>query len=224
MIFKPQLVRLILAGRKTQTRRRVKPGELECRYRPGHSYAVQPGRGKAEVARIYILSVQAAMLHEISEDDARAEGFTASGEKTARRAFLDYWWELYREGPGHEGDPWYPVEIPVWAITFRLEQEERPRFLRPKSGYTSNPNEALPDEPEALDARTLNAMARANARDLAEHYRETIERCRRLALADRLAELQSEAQRVGIDVSGDLRLIEKRVESIERKLGQRFAA
>lgn len=223
MIFKPEHVRLILAGRKTQTRRHVKEGEERCRYRPGHSYAVQPGRGKPEVARIRVLDVRRVFLHEIDEADARAEGFKPNGERSARDAFLGVWWELHHEGPGREGSPEYPILIPVWAITFELEQEEQPRFLRPKSGYTADPHEALPDEPEALDAKTLNLMAAASARDLAERYEQIVQARRKLDLADRLRELESAAQSAGIDISKDMRVIERRVGSIEQRLRARAA-
>lgn len=134
MIFTPEHVRLIVEGRKTQTRRLVKkpdhplaigetgkfheflddankwappnferapyeyPGdgvyittykhggwldgsvcvEPEWTHRAlyiiGHTYAVQPGRGKPAVARIRITEIRREKLMNISEDDAADEG------------------------------------------------------------------------------------------------------------------------------------------------------
>ncbi len=66
MIFKPELVEKILAGEKTETRRKAKPDGAQ-RYVPGRTYAVQPGRTKKGVARIKVLSAEAEILKEITE-------------------------------------------------------------------------------------------------------------------------------------------------------------
>ena len=50
MIFRPKLVEKVLAGEKTEIRRKVKPGEAECRYKVGRTYVVQPGQTEAAVA------------------------------------------------------------------------------------------------------------------------------------------------------------------------------
>jgi hypothetical protein len=65
VIFRPALAQLVVEGRKTVTRRRVKfldgPERpwlaAECRYKVGRTYAVQPGRGKKAIGRIRILNV-----------------------------------------------------------------------------------------------------------------------------------------------------------------------
>jgi len=44
MLFKPELVRLILRGKKTGTRRKVEPGGTGCRYKVGRTYAVTSAR------------------------------------------------------------------------------------------------------------------------------------------------------------------------------------
>jgi hypothetical protein len=54
VIFRPKLVEKILAGEKTETRRVVKEGEVECRYNLSTTFAVQPKRTEPGVARILI--------------------------------------------------------------------------------------------------------------------------------------------------------------------------
>jgi hypothetical protein len=133
MIFKPRLVRLILAGKKTQTRR-PRRGEEECRYQVGRSYAVQPGRGMESVGRILITDVREELLHELTQPDAIREGFRTTEE------FFDYWRELYREGP-------VGLKVPVWVISFDLDRSHQPRLLHRQSerGYTINRHDALED-------------------------------------------------------------------------------
>ena len=104
MIFRPELVDLIVAGRKTETRRPVKPG-VGCRYQPGRSYAVQPGRGKRAVCRIDVRSARLECVGDIDDAAARREGFDS------REGFLDYWRGLY--GSMELGQK-------VWAIAFAV--------------------------------------------------------------------------------------------------------
>jgi uncharacterized protein YqfB (UPF0267 family) len=105
MIFKPELVELIKQGKKTMTRRPVKPGEKECRYKPNHAYALQPGRGKRGDEKITIVAVRQQRLDDISEKDAKREGFAN------KQAFVRYWIGLY----GH-----YDPDQLVWVISFVL--------------------------------------------------------------------------------------------------------
>lgn len=102
MIFKPDLLTLVLAGKKTQTRRPVKDG-VPCRYLPGRTYAAQPGRGKAGVARIRVLHVSLETVGMISFRDAQAEGF-----KSIYR-FYERWEEMHGPSKG-----W------CWRIQFEL--------------------------------------------------------------------------------------------------------
>ena len=88
MIFTPTLARAVADGRKTQTRRIVK-GDKPCRYKEGHDYAVQPGRGKQAITRLKVLEVREEPVGQVSHHDAKAEGF----RNTA--AFKAYWVRLY---------------------------------------------------------------------------------------------------------------------------------
>jgi hypothetical protein len=100
MGFKPELVTLIVAGEKTPTRREAKPGDTSLgimfrdpewrhqvrnggrlRWRVGQSYALQPGRGKHAVGRIAIAAIRyCSRASDISESDARTEGFATAEE------------------------------------------------------------------------------------------------------------------------------------------------
>jgi hypothetical protein len=115
VIFSPDLCELILAGKKTVTRRPVKwtdpprpllARQFPCRYKPGRSYAVQPGRGKKSVGRIRVLTVIESVCGAIDDEDARREGFRDA------EAFHTRWRSLY-------GDmaPWL-----AWRIEFELVQ------------------------------------------------------------------------------------------------------
>ena len=100
MIFKPELVNLILAGKKTQTRRPlfydIHGKVIPCRYKVGKTYAVQPGRGKHQVARIEILEVRRESWGAISEPDAIAEGFTAGWADGIQRPAYWHFWEYVK--------------------------------------------------------------------------------------------------------------------------------
>lgn len=105
MIFKPELIQKILSGEKTVTRRPLKAGEYECRYKVGRTYALQPGRGQRAVGRILVKAATPGFLEELrTTREARLEGFESVGD------FLAYWARLY-------GEPVY-LNQPVWRIRF----------------------------------------------------------------------------------------------------------
>lgn len=114
MLFQPHLCRMILNGRKTETRRLVQPGKAgaapRCYYRPGHSYRLERpmrldeanehqaavierrrrGRPpKKEIGRIQIMSVERGPLGAIDFAAARAEGFRTTAD------FKTYWVQLH---------------------------------------------------------------------------------------------------------------------------------
>lgn len=110
MNFTTEMLALVLAGKKTQTRRPVKANERENRWHlggdtdetineviqgkrlkwlAGREYAVCPGRGKKAVARMQLLSIRRERAIDISEADAIAEGFES------REAFWDKLRSLY---------------------------------------------------------------------------------------------------------------------------------
>jgi hypothetical protein len=156
MIFSPESIDLINRGVKTQTRRPVKGTESPCitddgktvgvvtvmgpqthpmddppmraKWRLGNTYAVCPGRGKRQVARIRLTSIRCERVGSISNDDARAEGIT--GEcgvyhygtrridelRGAAHAYWLLWQSLYPKS--------HPDDL-VWALGFELEEETK---------------------------------------------------------------------------------------------------
>lgn len=105
MIFRAEMLAKVLDGSKSETRRPVHANDMLSHYRPDKDYAVQPGRGKSAVARLYVTAVERAQLRDLTDEDARREGFT-DGEDFAR-----YWRELYGTF-----DPY----TEVWVIRFTL--------------------------------------------------------------------------------------------------------
>ncbi len=108
MIFSPDLATLVLAGGKTQTRRRVyydRDGRrLACTYSAGRDYAVQDRRGGRSLGRIKVLEVERVATFPISLTDAGAEGFDSPA------AFETRWIALYGQSPPGE----------CWRIAFEL--------------------------------------------------------------------------------------------------------
>jgi hypothetical protein len=88
LTFRLELAKLVRAGRKTETRRVVTPGQ-PYRLQPGDDVAVQPGRGKRALCRVTIESVERERLGDLDDRAARAEGFDSRDE------FFAYWRDLH---------------------------------------------------------------------------------------------------------------------------------
>ena len=80
--------------------------EWRLKWQVGRTYTVAPGRGKAGVARMRLLDIRKEPAIDISEEDARAEGFDS------REAFWDKLRSLY----GADVD----LTEPYYALTFEL--------------------------------------------------------------------------------------------------------
>lgn len=201
MIFQPELVKQILAGRKTMTRRPVKDGETSCRYRPGRVYAVQQGRGKAATTRITILGEpRQERLGDISLDDARREGFRT------REEFREYWAGLYGSH-----DP----ERLVWVLSFaKGDCTDRPHLLAarpggPEGDYTSIPARAVRGEGEAVERRLLEREAQKSRE---RHGGVVAAERERLLAAVGAVRLEAARQNAGSA------MVRKRLKSIEHQL------
>ncbi len=136
MIFGLEMYRAVLAGKKTQTRR------FKCRYEPGKSYALQPGRGKEAKHRITITEVRQERLGDITLRDARKEGFRTTQD------FRDYWTKLYQR---------FNPDAEIYVISFELgDTTDAPRLLgrHPGHDYVSSTAQALPNTAEEISAHT----------------------------------------------------------------------
>lgn len=120
MIFQ-HTIKQVLQCRKTQTRRIIKSEEVAIRgkynqiievvqngrtkWRIGQTYAVQSGRGQAQVARIRINKINSGYITRISSNDAIAEGFVD------RQEFLATWKTIHGDSA---------MNLRVWVITFEV--------------------------------------------------------------------------------------------------------
>jgi len=109
MNFRPELAAKVMAGQKTVTRRRMSNNPRSpwfrdrCSLVVGRSYAVCPGRGKAAIGRVIVISVRVSTLSYVGCSEAILEGFRTYGE------FVDAW-------TGINGS-WDPSER-VWRVAF----------------------------------------------------------------------------------------------------------
>jgi hypothetical protein len=120
MIFQYTWPQVVLRH-KTATRRVISPTEVAIRTRynkvstvkqngrtkwqVGATYAVQPGRGQSQIARIRLTRITRQQLSRITNAQARAEGFAD------RQAFLKTWQTIH--GPDR-------IDRTVWVIEFEL--------------------------------------------------------------------------------------------------------
>jgi hypothetical protein len=134
MIFGKRSIEGILSGKKTQTRRLVGDtsyitrdgtGEItrvihdkgrRVKWQVGKTYAVQPGRGKKQVARIRVLKIRREDVRYISQSDVIAEGFSCEHE------FWATWKALNDPGLQLEGNLFRRPDhlYDVWVLNFEL--------------------------------------------------------------------------------------------------------
>jgi hypothetical protein len=105
----------------------------------------------------------------------------------------------------------------------RKTQPDELRLLhkRPHHNYTDDPRLAAAGEPEAVDETTQNHIS--NAGRQADHARHDRDQERSLTddrdqLTRRLAELRQIARSRNVDVDADVRVIERRLDEIQRKI------
>jgi hypothetical protein len=126
----------VLSGEKTQTRRIRKNNHAGSftdgtyfavyntvtgypTWQVGRDYAVQPGRGKAQVARIRITGVRLEDVREISDGDVKAEGFETASD------FFITWCKMHDKSQMLPIVPDYFTGSIVWQGV-RSELQQRP--------------------------------------------------------------------------------------------------
>lgn len=86
-----------------------------------------------------------------------------------------------------------------------------------ESAYTSSPRSAISDAGEAVDEATAARYAQENRKRFKDDLEAERERRKRLPLSEQLERVVEDAQRRKADVSGDLRVIQKRIDAMQRK-------
>lgn len=169
MIFTPEHCELIKQELKTHTRRLKYPHhhfavgnqlgmktipdrvyERFSRYHSrlkwevGRTYAVCPGRGKHQVARIRLLGIRDERIQDISYDDIRAEGIKRTGPAPIETAYLmtgttdisELKFHLFRaefaalwDGINKKAGKFWSDNPEIWVLAFELCES-------PKAGET----------------------------------------------------------------------------------------
>lgn len=152
MNFRPELAEKVMAGEKTVTRRLVSDNPRSpwsakgCRFSVGQSVAVCPGRGKHAIGRVVVTAVHIEKIGNITEDEARREGFASIAE------FMDAWRAI--NGPLSNG--WDTV----WRVEFAVKPDIEPlwRAEMREHGFSE------PEITEIWDAGKRAGVAARNER------------------------------------------------------------
>lgn len=216
MIEDTEIVKLILEDKVTLL---CRPAPLRGRrhtLRKGRVHSIHRKHGEKAATRILIRDVRPEKLGKITLDDARR-----AGAKTVRE-LLDRLTARYGCLSG---------DSDILLISFVRGEREKERYLRltpPRfdphaedraetdddRGYTSVAARGAPGR--ALDDPELEMYAKqAHAR---HHLRRTGEwtKRRKLTPADRLRQVGTDSQRLGVDIGSETRLIEQRLRRAER--------
>jgi hypothetical protein len=108
-LFKRPLLKLVLEGKKTQTRRTHRR-----MWTVGRAYGIRDKLFAKPEAKILILRRFGQRLGEISQEDAQKEGFETLDE------FKIAWKEIYGQ--------WQPGQV-VIAYEFKLLKADTPRLI-----------------------------------------------------------------------------------------------
>lgn len=199
MKFNRELANKVLRGEKTQTRR---PVEGPCKYKVGRSYKLRSDKPINQLVKVG--AVRKERLGAISEMDVLSEGFKSVEE------FFTCWEEIYGA---------VDKSCLVYVIDFCVD--DSPRLLHKNSahGYTHLEAMALPGEPEAIDERSLELLVQeGRQRDEARRAYFAMELWK--SEQEAISRLRALAKKNHVDVTGDLRLIEKKTKKMIRKLAK----
>ena len=113
ILFKPEHVAPILAGKKTETRRLWK----RCRVKVGALHWAQTRMfdNSSRFARLRIGSVRGDTLGTLTDEAAHAEGYPNIEE------YLFAFARIYKM---HAAD--LPMDLPLWVVNFQVESTPQP--------------------------------------------------------------------------------------------------
>ena len=95
--FAPEYIAPIRAGTKTQTRRRWPDGP---KVQPGSIHAIRTDPDGSNLGHVHVRKVYQQLLSQLTEADARAEGFED------RAAFAAAWRKHYPDWSGRDEQVW----------------------------------------------------------------------------------------------------------------------
>jgi hypothetical protein len=140
---------LILEDKKTETRRLIGPDEKlldnpkrieangRTKWQVGHSYAVQPARGKRAVGRIRMIAISIQALGHINAEEALAEGFQTLD------AFRQAWIQIHG---------CFDPELVVWVLTFSREPTIEEKIKAERLNQENSLNRLAQEQWEKLTA------------------------------------------------------------------------
>lgn len=254
MILSRTHAQAIARGQKTQLRRpySAEPpfarGRQVVQFERPRTYDDAPAKDIDDTTvrdvecHVMILTQDLATLGDMTEDDARAEGFTPGAGVTALYRYRQWWQETY----GGWRD-----QREVWVVRFQLDDADRPRYMLPAAGYTEAPSRALDNVEvvvqtgtgprrmemavESVSDTELERFAGEAAADRERRRRrEELDR-RALSFEERLTRARREARTHGVDLARqearvldalkakDRGRVVAGLESMERKIQSRAA-
>lgn len=216
----PRIANLIAEGKVTQHRARMRLVDTD--WRVGQRHAIVP-LGRRSICHVHLTDVARREVGELAVADMRA-----LGHKT-RAGFARAWLRqsLPKDRVTSDDEVVELFErraaiVLCWVLTFTVDREHEPRLLHedPARNYTPTPHQAASGEGEAVSANDIEAWTEAAEARHAAHigllHQQDIEA--RDGLAARLARVQEVSSRRGIDTRSDLRVIERTLAAIERRL------
>jgi hypothetical protein len=224
-----RIAHLIAEGKVTQHRAPYLPAhEGKLPWAPGHSHAVVP-LGRRTVCRVVVVRWAHVQLGDLTPADMHD-----TGHRT--RLDLARWWlrtQILRRVAA--GKPWTDDEILdtfearhanriAWRLDFAVDRSHEPRLLHedPAQNYTSITAKAAQGEPEGVPAwhieRGVDAARARHTAGVGLVEQQQVEEI--TTLEGRLARLRQVAPARGIDVSSEIRAIERTIHRAERKLGR----
>jgi hypothetical protein len=220
IVRRPSLLSAILSGSVTRHRVVRKPQQFECPYRAGQWVDLQRTPGGQVVARVKVSHDRAASLADVTEEEAKAEGFERTRHRNAAGELAHYYenaWSVF--DPDHR--------VPCWVLTWdEIDLDPTTRHLTPLAGafpkydavrdYTTGEDklEAGAVPPQAsVEAYTEDAHERGDQARGAE-----LDRLNRMPLGQRLDRVRDLAQTRGVACDQLLAGIKDRIERMERRV------